>query len=62
MDKAKITSHIIDRREVSDVGAFDALTDDELVAQAAKKARELGIAGPLLVEDGAKSRHSNAKS
>ena len=39
------------RREVGDAGAFDALTDEELVREAAKKARELGIAGPRLVED-----------
>ena len=49
--KAKILGLIIDRREVGDVGAFDHLTDEELVALAAKKARELGIAGPHLVED-----------
>jgi len=51
MAKAKILGLIIDRREVGDAGAFDALTDDELVAQAVKKARELGIAGPRLLED-----------
>ena len=51
MGKAKITGHIIDRREVGDAGAFDALTDEELVREATKKARELGIAGPRLVED-----------
>ena len=51
MGKAKITGHLIDRREVGDAGAFDALTDEELVAETAKKARELGFAGPHLVED-----------
>jgi hypothetical protein len=51
MAKAKILGPIIDRREAGDVGAFDALTDEELVALAAKKARELGLAGPQLVED-----------
>jgi hypothetical protein len=51
MAKAKILGLIIDRREAGDVGAFDALTDEELVALAAKKARELGLAGPQLVED-----------
>ena len=45
LGKAKILGLIIDRREVGDVGAFDHLTDEELVALAAKKARELGIAG-----------------
>jgi len=51
MGKAKILGLIIDRREVSDVGPFDALTDEELVALAAKKARDLGLAGPQLIED-----------
>ena len=51
MGKAKITGHVIDRREVGDVGSFDKLTDEELVAEAAKRARELGIAAPKLVED-----------
>ena len=49
--KARITGNIIDRREVGDAGAFDHLSDEELVALAAKKARELGLAGPQLVED-----------
>ena len=62
MAKAKIRGLIIDRREVGETGAYDALTDDELVALAAKKARELGIAGPHLVEDDLKSRHDDAKS
>jgi hypothetical protein len=48
--KARVLGLIIDRREVGDAGAFDHLTDEELVARAAKKARELGLAGPLLVE------------
>jgi hypothetical protein len=51
MGKAKILGLIIDRREVGDAGAFDSLTDEELVARAVKKARELGIAGPREVED-----------
>ena len=51
MGKAKITGHIIDRREVGDAGAFDDMTDEELVREVAKKARELGFAGPHLVED-----------
>ena len=32
-------------------GAFDDLTDEELVALAARKARELAFAGPREVED-----------
>ena len=38
-------------REVGHVGTYDGLTDEQLVEQAAKRARELGIAGPRLVED-----------
>jgi len=49
--KAKILGLIIDRREVGNVGAFDGFTDEELVADAARRARELGIAGPVAVED-----------
>ena len=62
LGKAKILGLIIDRREVGDVGAFDHLTDEELVAPAAKKARELGIAGPHLVEDLAKSRSQHQET
>ena len=51
MGKAKILGLIIDRREVGEAGAFDDLTDEELVALAARKARELGFAGPREVED-----------
>ena len=54
MGMAKITGNIIDRREVGDVGAFDGHTDEELTAEAARRARELGVAGPRLVEDGPK--------
>ena len=54
---ARILGLIIDRREVGEVGAFDHLTDEELVREAVRKARELGIAGPHLVEDGSKSSH-----
>jgi hypothetical protein len=39
------------RREVGEAGAFDALTDEELMQEAVKRARELGIASPHLVED-----------
>jgi hypothetical protein len=51
MGKAKILGLIIDRREVGDVGAFDDMTDEELISTAARQARELGIAGPREVED-----------
>lgn len=46
---ARILGLIIDRREVGDVGAFDGHTDEELQAEAARLARELGL-GPVLVE------------
>ena len=51
MGKAKLLGLIIDRREVGDVGAFDSWTDEELVKEATRLARSLGIAGPRLVED-----------
>jgi len=51
MDKAKICGLIIDHREVGDVGAFDGFTDEQLVEEAVRRARSLGIAGPRLVED-----------
>jgi phage terminase small subunit len=51
MAKAKILGLIIDRREAGDAGAFDDMTDEELISAAARKARELGIAGPREVED-----------
>ena len=38
-------------REVGDAGAFDDMTDEELINAAVRKARELGIAGPREVED-----------
>ena len=51
MGKARILGLIIDRREVGDVGAFDGMTDEELVAEGAKLARELGVAGPRNIDD-----------
>ena len=47
MGMAKLTGLIIDRREIGQPGEFDHLTDAELVAKAARDARELGIAGPM---------------
>jgi hypothetical protein len=55
MGKAKICGLIVDRREVGDAGAFDHMTDEELVREATRMARELGIAGPHLVEDDSKT-------
>lgn len=50
--KAKVSGLIIDRREVGDPGDFSELTDEEIVAKAAREARELGLAGPIPVDDG----------
>ena len=44
MGKAKILGLIIDRREVGDAGAFDHLTDEQLMEEAKKRAELLGIA------------------
>ena len=60
--KARVLGLIIDRREVGDVGRFDSWTDEQLVKEAARLARSLGIAGPHLVEDDSKSGHDDAKS
>jgi hypothetical protein len=43
MAKAKIIGLVIDRREVGDVGAFDGLTDEQLIREATRRARELGL-------------------
>lgn len=51
MGKARICGLIIDRREVGDAGAFDGHTDDQLIEDAVRHARSLGVAGPRLVED-----------
>jgi hypothetical protein len=49
MGKAKICGLIIDRREVGEVGAFDHMTDEQLVQEAIERARRLGLAGPAEV-------------
>ena len=54
MGKAKILGLIIDRRETGDVGAHDAMTDEELVAAFSLRAHKLGFVRPLLIEDGNK--------
>jgi hypothetical protein len=46
---ARICGLIIDRREVGEAGAFSGHTDEELIAEAAQRARRLGLAGPELV-------------
>jgi len=48
MGKAKILGLIIDRREVGEVGAFDHVTDDELVEEAKKRAAALGLPPPKI--------------
>jgi hypothetical protein len=50
LGKAKILGLIIDRREVGEVGAFDNMTDEELVQEAKKRAAALGLSpDPKLV-------------
>ena len=44
MGKAKILGLIIDRREVGEAGAFDNMTDEQLMEEAKKRAELLGIA------------------
>jgi len=48
LGKAKILGLIIDRREVGDVGAFDNMSDDELLEEARKRAAALGLPPPKL--------------
>jgi len=43
---AKVQGLIIDRREVGDVGAFTSMTDEELLAEARKRAEALGLPPP----------------
>jgi len=45
MGKAKILGLIVDRREVGEVGAFDHMTDEELMEEARKRAA-LGLLPP----------------
>jgi hypothetical protein len=46
MGMAKILGLIIDRRENGDVGAFDKMTDEELLEAVRKSAEELGLDTP----------------
>src|SRR5262249_38648381 len=48
MGKAKILGLILDRREVGEVGAFDHLTDEQLIEEANKMADKLGLPRPKL--------------
>jgi hypothetical protein len=48
---ARILGLIIDRREVGDAGAFAGHTDEQLLEEAAARARRLGLAGPGRVVD-----------
>jgi hypothetical protein len=48
MGKAKILGLIIDRREVGEVGAFDQMTDEQLIEEAKKRAELLGLPPPKL--------------
>ena len=46
MGNAKICGLIIDRREVGDPGAFDDLTDEELMEEARNRTAALGLLPP----------------
>jgi phage terminase small subunit len=46
MGKAKILGLIVDRREVGEVGAFDHMTDEELMEEARNRAAALGLLPP----------------
>ena len=48
MGKARLLGLIIDRREVGEVGAFDHMTDEELVNEAKKRAESLGLPPPKI--------------
>jgi hypothetical protein len=48
MGKAKILGLIIDRREIGEAGAFDHMTDEELLEHAKKQAAALGLPEPKL--------------
>ena len=48
MGKAKILGLIIDRREVGEAGAFDNMTDEQLIEEAKKRAEALGLPPPKL--------------
>ena len=63
MGKAKICGlAIVNSREVGDAGAFDDMTDEELISAAVRKARELNISGLRLVEDCLESSQDGTKS
>ena len=46
MGKARLTGHVVDRREVGSPGEFAEMSDAELIAKAKREARELGLADP----------------
>jgi hypothetical protein len=48
LGKAKILGLIIDRREVGEAGAFDNMTDEQLIEEAKKRAEALGLPPPRL--------------
>ena len=54
---ARVLGLIIDRREVADAGAFSQHTDEQLLEEAAARAKRLGLLGsaPQLVVDNAKA-------
>jgi hypothetical protein len=48
LGKAKILGLIIDRREVGEAGAFDNMTDEQLIEEARKRASAFGLLPPKL--------------
>ena len=61
MGKAKICGLIVDRREVGDAGAFDHMTDEELVRGYEDGARA-GHRRAAFGRGRLKNRHGDAKS
>jgi hypothetical protein len=49
MGKARILGLVVDRREVGEVGAFDHMTDEQLMEDVMARAKRLGLAGPAEV-------------
>ena len=49
MGKARILGLVVDRREVGEVGAFDHMTDEQLMQEAMERGRRLGLVGPAEV-------------
>jgi hypothetical protein len=46
---ARVCGLVVDRREVGEVGAFDHMTDEQLMEDVMARAKRLGLAGPAEV-------------